>query len=554
MAVIYPDLSGMHASSLGQAREFEVVRALGRDLPGDHAVFHGVMWSSVHEGSQRFGEIDVIVLAPNGHLVLLEVKAGAVVFSEHGVHKRYDDRTRDVAMQTRVQHAALRQRLKEEGLRAYVAQFLVLPDMTVERGVVAYPRERILDREDMRFLAEHVRSGVPEGRADRKQFKAMRRFLDNVLELAPDPTARMGWLNDSVQALSEGLATWATRIRSPGGLFVVRATAGAGKTQLALRIIREALERGQRVRYACFNRPLADQLRLTLADELREHDGLSLVTFHELAIGALRAQANAPLDFTRTDTFKQAEQAYCASDAEADSLDVLIIDEGQDFHPDWIGALLRQRRTDGRAYVLMDEAQRLYLRDGADARSPWSGAVEIECLDNFRTPRRIVQVINAFNLAGQAITARCPVDGEMPGFHRWEDGDEGGMEALEGVVHRLLDEGIPAERIVVLGYAGRERSRLLQCARIAGLTPRRFLGEYDADGQPLWSEGSLMVETLHRFKGQAAPVVILCEVDFDKLDPLTRHRLFVGMTRAQWRLEIVLSPRAEQALMTAFGH
>jgi len=48
--------------------------------------------------------------------------------------------------------------------------------------------------------------------------------------------------------------------------------------------------------------------------------------------------------------------------------------------------------------------------------------------------------------------------------------------------------------------------------------------------------------------GQAAPVVVLTEMDFDAVDDRLRHLLFVGMTRAQWRLECVMSPRAERAL------
>jgi hypothetical protein len=43
-------------------------------------------------------------------------------------------------------------------------------------------------------------------------------------------------------------------------------------------------------------------------------------------------------------------------------------------------------------------------------------------------------------------------------------------------------------------------------------------------------------------------VVVLAEVDFEPLDEETRRRLFVGMTRAQLALEVVLSRAAEVAL------
>jgi len=58
----------------------------------------------------------------------------------------------------------------------------------------------------------------------------------------------------------------------------------------------------------------------------------------------------------------------------------------------------------------------------------------------------------------------------------------------------------------------------------------------------------VLVETLYRFKGQAAPYVILCEVDFAECDDKQRRKLFVGITRAQLHLVLVLSKAAETAL------
>ena len=61
----------------------------------------------------------------------------------------------------------------------------------------------------------------------------------------------------------------------------------------------------------------------------------------------------------------------------------------------------------------------------------------------------------------------------------------------------------------------------------------------------MWAEGELLIESVHRFKGQSAMGVVLAEVDFDQLDEAARRRLFVGMTRAQLGLEVVVSRRTE---------
>ncbi|MFM2060186.1 MAG: hypothetical protein RLY71_4571 [Pseudomonadota bacterium] len=49
-------------------------------------------------------------------------------------------------------------------------------------------------------------------------------------------------------------------------------------------------------------------------------------------------------------------------------------------------------------------------------------------------------------------------------------------------------------------------------------------------------------------KGRSAPAVVLTEIDMEILGPLQRRLLFVGMTRAQMHLELVLSERAQKAL------
>ena len=57
-----------------------------------------------------------------------------------------------------------------------------------------------------------------------------------------------------------------------------------------------------------------------------------------------------------------------------------------------------------------------------------------------------------------------------------------------------------------------------------------------------------MIETVGRFKGQSAPVVVFCEIDFEDLNPSNARKLFVGMTRGQMKVELVMSERASELL------
>ena len=195
MAILRPPLDGIHREGLGRQREVEVLQLLAKGLPAEYTVFHGVEWSSVKDGVQWFGEIDAIVLCPNASLVLLEIKAGPVEVTPKGIHKHYGDRVKDVAHQTRVQHAALRQRLKDEHLHVYVAQLLVLPDQDVAGGSVSYPRQRLADAGQMHALCDRVMAAVPHAPPDAPTVTKLTRFLDDVFALAPDVSARVEWID-----------------------------------------------------------------------------------------------------------------------------------------------------------------------------------------------------------------------------------------------------------------------------------------------------------------------------------------------------------------------
>ena len=69
------------------------------------------------------------------------------------------------------------------------------------------------------------------------------------------------------------------------------------------------------------------------------------------------------------------------------------------------------------------------------------------------------------------------------------------------------------------------------------------------DGNWAWTEGDLIIETVGRFKGQSAPVVVFCEIDFEELNLVNARKLFVGMTRGQLKVDLVLSNKAAELLL-----
>lgn len=545
MATLHPPLIDvLRPMSSGAYREHLILKILYQGLPDGFDVFHNVNWSSLHHGNQTFGELDVVVLAPSGHMMLLEVKAGDVDFSGNAAIKVYNNNGREyvknVGHQTRRQHGAMLGRLLEDGFRGvHVGQLLVLPDHTVASGTISFPRERIADATQMDDLCNLISQGLPMQSVITEVRERLMAFLANRFDVMPNASTHIGQVNAANIRLSEGMATWMPRVTHSSGLYVIEATGGSGKTQLAVSLLCAAARDKQRAAYICYNRPLADHIT-SLAPHAAE-----VFSFHEYCVAFSRSRDVEP-DFTLNTWFDDVVSGLLAhQDEQTGRFDVLVVDESQDFKPEWAQALLPLLKEGGRLYVMGDPDQQLYEREAFALPD----AVQIQCMDNFRSPQKVVQAINQLNLSAQLVHARSVFAGDAPGFHTYDHQKKGGLAVLEQCLRQLLEDGFTPSQIAVVTFAGRERSEVLQASKLAGMPLKYFTGGFDAAGNPKWSAGDLLVETLYRFKGQSAPVVVLCEVDFDELTEKERRKLFVGFTRAEFRLECVISERAAEALM-----
>jgi len=115
-------------------------------------------------------------------------------------------------------------------------------------------------------------------------------------------------------------------------------------------------------------------------------------------------------------------------------------------------------------------------------------------------------------------------------------------------VERCLQKGFGLDEIAVVSMRGRERSTLLNQDKLGPWTLKRFTGQFDEGGGTIWTTGELLIESVRRFKGQAAPAVVLTECDLASLDPLSRRLLFVGLTRARVHLEWVMSTSSAEMI------
>ena len=546
MATILPtDWKSTPATGAG-ARQIGTLSELDRQLADDVLVFHGVHWSRPEQGLGSLGDVDFVLISPAGRILLIEQKTGLLAETADGLVKRYRGRHRRVRIEVDRTVDTLKKRLASvlRGDSPAINYLLYCPDYTVrDRATAGLDTDQIVDSSQRSSLCDRVVQLLGNQAADADRVRRLRRFFSNELELVPDASALVGQASALVTRMSEGLATWAQRFEVTPPRMRVVATAGSGKTQLALALLNKASDQSQRAMYVCFNRPLADHIRAAAPAHAM------VFNYHQWCQHRLR-NAGQSLSFDGNNSFEQIERASLSLPVQPDEqVDLLIVDEGQDFNVDWRDDVMRvaglqDDPSAASVWWLEDPMQDLY---GRQAASP-PGWPVLRALVNYRSPRAVVNWVNRVLALPEPVVGAGPVQGVEPEILSYQTDDEL-ISQTKTAITMALRAGFRREDIAIITFAGRARSVLHPLDALGPNQLRKFSGKYDLFGEPEIVDGELLLDTVFRFKGQSAPAVILTEVAFDELDDNAMRRLFVGVTRASLQVYIVCS----ESSATKFG-
>jgi hypothetical protein len=542
MARVFPDGWRELPAPDNHSGELETLRELAEGLPDDYTVYHGVHWTRVDRNNHAiYGEIDYAVVSPAGKLLLIEKKAGVLFETGEGLMKHYGGQQKSVPFQLARNVDALHNRLRRSCAPhpVFVDALLYCPHHRVRNpGSAGIDPARIVDASRHDQLIPIIKNILPASDDASPAVAQVHRFLSELIDLVPEVHAVVGEAGTLYTRLSGGLSEWARKLDFSPFRLRVTGTAGSGKTQLAMAVFRDALAAGRRPLYVCYNRPLSDHIA-SIAPS-----GGAVFNYHQL--GAQIAQRQGQhIDFRQPTAFAQIEQALDAhSLAPADCYDELIIDEGQDFSPSWAANLLRFLKPEGRAWWLEDPMQNLYRRDSVSL----PGWTTLCCDTNYRSPRSVVQMINALIPGCGPMVSGSPVQGHEVNILTYGD-TAGLLQSTITAINRCIGDGFSKSHIALISCRGREASALTPYDGLGPYTLKRPTGVYDLAGDPIHTEGDIVIDSVHRFKGRASPCVVLTEIDFEQLDENAQRRLFVGATRVTMKLVLVVSERTAKILL-----
>ena len=542
MAKVIPDGWRELSATGAAAGELQTLGELAEGLPDTYTIYHGVHWTRIEKNNFAiYGEIDYAIVGPTGKLLLIEKKAGILTETADGLMKSYTAKEKSVPFQMARNADALHSRLRQlcGADKTFVDSLLYCPHYKVKNpGSAGIDPSRIIDAGKADRLIPIIQSILPEEGEVLAAKPKVHRFLGDLLEIVPDVHAVVGEAGSLYTRLSGGLSEWARKIECEPFRLRVTGTAGSGKTQLAMAVYRDALKAGRRPLYVCYNRPLADHIATIVPD------GGQVTNYHQLGTRICRT-VGRPADFSKPDAFAHIEKELDQyQPAAAELYDELIVDEGQDFREGWTENLLRFLRPGGRAWWLEDPMQNLYGRDPI----PLPGWVRLRSDINYRSPKDILQTINRLLPLQNPMESGSPLTGSEVEFLTYTDTKDLIGKTISAL-NKCVGDGFKRPHISLVTFRGREHSKLAPYSTLGPYSLTAPTGQYDLIGNPVFTEGDVLIDSVYRFKGRAAPCVVFTEIDFEILDDIVVRRLFVGATRATMKLVLVMSENAAKTLL-----
>ena len=538
MAYIIPSDITRMALAGAENPELTTLADLKKSLPSDYTVFHGVHWTREYASNTAFGEIDFIVINRAGDVLVIEQKNGWLEEGDAGLFKSYGGKPKNVGEQVRRSLENVRSKfsyMNSSTAQLNLDYLIYAPDHHLQKLNAATLNEsRIVHAASPDSLAERIEGVLGRGSADQdKHLQTVEDFFRQTLELVPDVHAHVAAHQRSSSRLTGGLHKVLQNIEVEPLRLRISGTAGCGKSVAARQFFERAADAGRRPLLVCFNRPLAERMKHLVAefgmvstwygfcDQFLTERG------HRLEFSRMREDPNFWAEVQDRVVSEKVPQSWM--------FDTLIVDEGQDFEPEWLDILKLFLHEDHEIIWFEDRDQSIRGASGVDL----TGYVTYNARTNFRSPDRISTFIS------KTLPFSFEPGNALPGYdvgiHRYDDPSE--QEKTAGhLVMEMVRSGFDVRDITVLTCRGVNNSALSKISSLGGQRMRRFTGDYDANGNQQFTDGDLLFDSIYRFKGQEAHAVVL--VDVDPAEERKQHwerLLFCGMTRATVRLDLLVA-------------
>ena len=481
--------------------------------------------------NRQDAEIDLILLSQDHGMFVVEVKGGLITV-EDGKWMRYGERLKKSPTEqvTKAKHALVAS-FRKRGIDlsdVFIQHIVAFPDnvdFPASGAGLDAPRDIVFAKPELLSPALSLKKLPPHNRliSNNVVLEILRALKPTVEKIEVEG----GYITGATQRINRASVN---ELKLLFGLdenrrVILRGGAGTGKTFLGINWAKRALRRGERTLLVCFNRALGQDLYRSLIEFAEETN-----TTHLLRVGSYHAIMNAILGDLRPDVPRSAPQDFWTKahadrllenlDKIEDRFDTIIIDEGQDFHESWFGALeaILTNTQENRLFVSLDEEQDLFVeRPGLP-----QNATLFRLHNNVRSTSEIAKL--GQKLGGAKVPHGMPVglnvDTHVVGGAKERKKKIG--VALAKIVNEL---NIPLSQILILVPHNSDIEELTS-APINDFVLKKF-DERD--------EESVACATIHSTKGLERLAVVVASMD----DEVPDNVIYVALTRASVYLSII---------------
>ena len=528
--------------------EFVVYQIL-RKLPDNYTIFYSKKFKGTGSWKEE-GEVDFVIFDGAKTILCLEVKGGRIAY----------DGKEDIWLQNDKVLSPQPDRQATEGMRALLA-FLYKDGKDINFGWIlgfpncglpsdfrppsSVPEQVIIDeakfneigvaieRASSYYIQHYNKPGVHPVAA-----KALVERLTRSVEFVAKVGVRVARDHQQLIEVTEEQFRVLEDLEI-NRRIAIRGFAGTGKTVLAGEFARRLALRGERVLLLFFNRTISNTVRRGFDRDLPIH----CTRFFKLARELI--DQDDPTWWREND--KKDNSDFWENDAPLRLFDIpdkllrkydaIIVDEGQDFRPEWYEFLERllENKEDGRCVVFYDETQDLF---GRWNDLPWGSenVARKQLRQNCRNTKSIVSYINKRHPTEMIPFSSSP-EGEEVYERKVRGPDEAKQKFLADIQTSLKQDIKPGQIIVLLDKPKRE-SCLADISTI-GRYKFESMGSYYNE-----NSRSIQFSSINIFKGLEADIVFLF-VENTELEAEINETLYVQGLRARIILYVYLFQNIE---------
>lgn len=566
MAKIIPPYIDKNCKSRGEKIIFDILNT--SPFTKDWIVLHSLNLSN--HSKRLYGEIDFLLMIPNGGIFVMEVKGGDVkcIDGEWYYTDRYGNTNKNKSPFSQAHDAmfSLKGNIEKEFgknnkfTKIQFGYFVAFPQLIFNKSSVEYESWQILDKDtiDLGLESFFVRLVKTYSEKHKNEYwyspKESLPSKNDLIELCAflrGDFERIISISDRVDDFKKDLKVYTEeQFRNLDSIqlnsaSLIQGSAGTGKTMIAIESAKRSAAEGKFVFLTCYNRLIAEWMKSQLIEWA---DNITVTHLHSFLLDVSKgfdydqSQQNKSDFYT---SYLPLLHKDIFSKGIHPKFDKIIIDEGQDLireeYLQLFDSMLKGGLSAGNWEIYGDfERQAIY--------SQLTKENMIALIKQYVNPSMFLLKINCRNTIQIGEETSMISGFEKPPFllehlngipveYSFYENEQIQKENLLKQINRIIDGKLTPNNIVILSPKKFENSIANQLPEIKNLKH---------SSEILNSKSNAFFATIQSFKGMESDYIIIADID-DITSDIAKSILYVGMSRAKFGLIININDLNKKA-------